>query len=227
MQGRYQSGTCVLCGEKDVRDHFLECTKINNCTGNSQLKDRMRHRARAQGAPDHLVNVITQVMAGKQEGEGKIPRHARPVHEIQKEIGWDHFRRGRIAKSWSKVKTTDSDGRLRPDERWRTGITRVILQWLLQKWILRCEMIRTPEAEHDHGALLEICQRWWTLRGSKRLLRIDMHLTHDHLEPQAAHSTDYLREWLRTRTLAENAFKRYRPGKDQPTLHRWLIRKEG
>ena len=227
MQGRCQSGTCILCGENDARDHFLECTKMNNCTGNSQLKDRMRHRARAQGAPDHLVNVITQVMAGKQEGEGKIPRHARPVHEIQKEIGWDHFRRGRIAKSWSKVKTTDSDGRLRPDERWRTGITRVILQWLLQKWILRCEMIRTPEAEHDHGALLEICQRWWTLRGSKRLLRIDMHLTHDHLEPQAAHSTDYLREWLRTRTLAENAFKRYRPGKDQPTLHRWLVRKEG
>ena len=88
-------------------------------------------------------------------------------------------------------------------------------------------MVKNPKAEHGHGVLLERCRKWWLLRREKRLLQMDMHLTLAKSEPQTTHSTDYLREWLRTRIIAEKAYKRYRPGNDQPTLHRWLVRKEG
>ena len=33
--------------------------------------------------------------------------------------------------------------------------------------------------------------------------------------------------WKTKKNEAEKDFKRYQPGNDQPTLHRWLVRKEG
>ena len=88
-------------------------------------------------------------------------------------------------------------------------------------------MVKSPEAEYDHGKLLERCRNWWMHKSEKGLLQMDVHLTRERQEPRTTHSTDYLREWLRTRIIAEKAFQRYRPGHDQPTLHRWLVRKEG
>ena len=166
---------------------------VNNSRAHEKLWDEMRHRAHAQGAPDHLVNAIAQVMTGKEIEGRNSQRHSRSIYAVQSDIRWNHFRRGRIVKSWRKIKRTDSGGRLKPDERWRTGITRVILQWLLQKWLLRCDMAKSPEAEYDHGVLLERCRTWWSLRREKRLLQMDIHLTREQQGPQAAQSTDYLR----------------------------------
>ena len=118
-------------------------------------------------------------------------------------------------------------GRLRPDERGRTGITRVIIQWLLRKWLLRCEMVKNPEERYQRVELLNKCQEWWADRKNKRLLNVDSYLVQDRHEPNEHQTDDYLREWMRVRENAENAFRRYRPGKDQPNIHRWLVRKEG
>ena len=118
-------------------------------------------------------------------------------------------------------------GRLRPDERWRTGITRVIIQWLLRKWLLRCKMVKNPEERYQRVELLNKCQEWWADRKNKCLLNVDSYLVQDRQEPKEHQTDDYLREWMRVRENAENAFRRYQPGKDQPTIHRWLVRKEG
>ena len=106
-------------------------------------------------------------------------------------------------------------------------MARVMLQWTLRKWLMRCDMMKCPEEEFDHGKLLERCDEWWSKRTEKRLLRTDMHLTRDSNKPQIYHSTEYLRGWLNTRELAEKAFQRYEPGKKQPTIHKWLVRREG
>ena len=89
------------------------------------------------------------------------------------------------------------------------------------------DMAKSPEANYNHGLLLETCKNWWTPRKEKRLVRADLHLTREGNEPWVTHTTEYLRGWIRTRQLAEKAFQRYEPGKDQPTLHRWLVRREG
>lgn len=166
-------------------------------------------------------------MEGKSIKEEEIPRHAKGVYEAQSRIRWDHFRKGRISKEWCRLKTTDSGGNNRPDKRWRTGIVRVILQWTLKKWLLRCEMARSQEADFNHRLILEACKGWWRQRREKRLMRTDVHLGREGNEPRECHSTEYLKGWLRRREIAEKAFQRYWPGRNQPTLHRWLVRREG
>ena len=191
------------------------------------MKDKMRHQAQAHGAPDHLINSMARLLEGEKIESKEIPRHAKDVYESQNKIGWDHFRRGRISKEWSKVKTTDSRGDKRPDERWRTGIARVILQWTLQKWLLRCDLAKSPEAEFNHGLVLETCKDWWRQRREKRPMRGDLHLARGENEPREIHSIEYLKGRIQTRELAERAFRRYEPGRNQPTLHKWLVRREG
>ena len=110
MQMRSPSGECILCGKKDVWEHFLECAKINDSKAHKKLRDEMRHKSHAQGAPDHLIDTIARVMTGKTMEGSEIPSHARRVYKIQQGIGWSHFHRGRIATSWSATKTTDSGG---------------------------------------------------------------------------------------------------------------------
>ena len=48
-----------------------------------KLRDEMRHRAHAQGAPDHVISTIAWVMTGKKTEGSEIPRHARRVYTIQ------------------------------------------------------------------------------------------------------------------------------------------------
>ena len=227
MQGRAPKGTCVLCGEQDTVEHFLRCKRINECRKYILLKDEMRHKAHSQGAPDHLIDTITQVMMGEEGDMEEVPRHAKEVYQTQRRVGWNHFRKGRLIKSWSELKTRDGEGRLRPNERWRTGITRVIVQWLLRKWLIQYDLVRDPEEDYDREDLMERCREWWSNRNNKRLLRVDYHLKQDRHEPRGNMTSEYLREWIKVREGAERAFKRYQPGKGQTTLHKWLVRKEG
>ena len=112
---------------------------------------------------------MARLMEGKSIKEEEIPRHAKGVYEAQSRIGWDHFQKGRISKEWSRLKTTDSGGNGRPDKRWRTGIVR----------LLRCKMARSPEADFNHGLILEACKGWWRQRREKRLMRTDVHLARE------------------------------------------------
>ena len=65
QQKKAPDGTCTLCGEKDTTEHFLSCRKVNESKPYGLLQEEMRHRAHSQGAPDHLINTISEVMKGE------------------------------------------------------------------------------------------------------------------------------------------------------------------
>ena len=69
IQGRCPTNSCLLCGKADTTNHFYGCVKINESTRYTKLRDEMRHKARAQGAPDHMINAMTRVMKGKRSSE--------------------------------------------------------------------------------------------------------------------------------------------------------------
>ena len=102
----------------------------------------------------------------------------------------------------------------------------MIMRWTHDKWLLRCQMFQDPGMDHEHQALYEECKKWWETRMKKGLHRSDAHLRNPRQEPRLAHSKDYMREWLRTREIAETAYARYAPRETQPTLHRWLVHKQ-
>ena len=104
---------------------------------------------------------------------------------------------------------------------------RTILQWTLKKWELRCRLCAGPEAEAEREKLYSQCLEWWERKNDVRLLSADSHLKRERWEPILTNSPDQMRIWLQTRTAAEKAYKRYQPAKNQPTIHRWLVRKEG
>ena len=227
MQRRCTGNECILCGKIDDSDHFYKCKKVNESAKYKEIRDEIRHKAHAHGTPDYVINTIARLMDGKKIKPEDVPQHAEVVYKTQGRVGWGHFRKGRILKDWSKTKTTDMRGDMKPDERWRTGVVRIILQWTLRKWLLRCDMTKHPEEEHNHGMILEDCKTWWKQRREKRLMRTDIHLTREGNEAREVHTTEYLKGWLRTREIAKKAFTRYAPGRAQPTLHRWLVRREG
>ena len=187
----------------------------------------MRHRANAKGAPDHFVNLIAETMIGSSSAADHPPKFARKIYSDQARVGWRNFLRGRLIKKWSLVKTTEQNGRTLPDTKWRTTMMKIILQWTLQKWELRCRLCAKPDADIEQKQLFTQCQKWWESREKVNLLKTDSHLRRERWKPRPSDSTDYMRVWLQTRTIAERAFKRYRPMENQPTLHRWLVRKEG
>lgn len=226
LTGQYPTSSCPLCGEDDTSEHFIVCVKLNASPAYKTLRDKMRHQANAKGAPDHLINLISGAMIGDLSSTEHPPRFAKKIYKAQHEVGWRHFIRGRLVKKWSQVKTTDQYGRKPPDTRWRVAMMRTILQWLLQKWEIRCTLIAEPEADMEKRTLLEQCQEWWIARKEKRLLHGDTHLKQIRWKPKKTDTVDYLRAWLHTRSVAERAYQRYRPMENQPTLHRWLVRKE-
>ena len=81
--GKYPSDICPLCGEKDRSEYFLSCKTVNGNKRYQVVRDEMRHRANARGAPDHLINTMARVMTGKGANMEKIPTHARRVYKNQ------------------------------------------------------------------------------------------------------------------------------------------------
>ena len=133
---------------------------------------------------------------------------------------------GRISKCWSQVRTTDKRGVLETEARWRVRAIKVILKWMHQKWLLRCEEFKAPEIDLDHRALYDQCREWWAERDKKQLHRHNAYLRNARQKPQQIHSKDYLREWIRTREIAAELYARYEATTNQPTLHRWLVHKK-
>lgn len=225
ITGQRPSNRCPICGEPDRKDHFLACEGLNKSREYKILRDEMRHKARADGMPDHMVNTTAHVLSGREIMTEDVPRHAREVYREQEEIGWTNYARGRLAERWAELRTTDAKGVLEIETKWRVKATKRILLWTSKKWALRCRKCATPEANHETRILLEQCRTWWEERDNKSLLQVDKHLVENKQEPKEWHSADYLRAWIRNRTLAEHAYMRYRPGRSQPTLHRWLVQR--
>ena len=166
-------------------------------------------------------------MTGDHSSANNPPRFATCIYREQGKIGWNNFLRGRITKKWSQIKTTDSNGRLQPDSRWRSQMIRIILQWTLRKWELRCRLCAGPDAMAERDQLYAQCMNWWENKGDVHLLNADSHLKRERWKPSTTSSPDQMRLWLQARITAERAYKRYRPMKNQPSIHRWLVRKEG
>ena len=227
ITGQHPSEICPLCGHHDQSDHFIHCTPLNASRGYKSIRDAMRHQANSRGSPDHFTNLIAELMTGDHSSATDPPRFATSIYLEQGEIGWGNFLRGRITKKWCQIKTTDSSGRLQTDSRWRSQMIRIILQWTLRKWELRCRLCAGPDAVAERDQLYAQCLKWWDNRGDTQLLSADSHLKKEKWKPSMASTPDQMRLWLQTRTTAERAFERYRPMKNQPSIHRWLVRKEG
>ena len=225
VTGQYPTSICPLCGEQDARDHYMRCITINLSRQYKQLRDEKRHLASKYGFPDLMVNTVAKLMEGETIREEQIPSHAREVYRDQETIGWRNMTVGRISLRWSELKTTDYRGRLETDRRWRTRAIKTILGWTHDKWLLRCQLFQDPGMDHEHQALYKECKRWWETKMKRGLHKTDAHLRNYRQEPRMVHSKDYMREWLRTREIAETAYARYAPRETQPTLHRWLVHK--
>ena len=70
---------CPLCREIDRVDHFLKCRKLNECKDYNHIRDKMRHKAHAEGMSDHMINVTAKVMTGKALQVERAPLHARGI----------------------------------------------------------------------------------------------------------------------------------------------------
>ena len=227
LTGQHPSGLCPLCGRNDQSEHFFHCVPLNKSREYKAIRDTMRHQANSRGAPDHFTNLIAEIITGNYSAANNPPEFADHIYREQERIGWCNFKRGRLTKQWSQIKTTDSSGRLQPDSKWRSLIIRTILQWTLRKWELRCKLCAGPEAVAERNQLYSQCQKWWENKDNVHLLNADSHLKRERWKPLPAHTPDHMRVWLQARTTAEKAYKRYQPMKNQPSIHRWLVRKEG
>ena len=221
--GKSTRNNCPLCDEVDTRDHFLVCQVINGSARHKKLRDEKRHLAHKNGFPDHMIKMIVEVMEGRGIDDVNIPRDARKIYEEQTRIGWRNMSLGRITRKWSEIRKTDSSGRMRTGKRWRAQAITVILGWLYEKWNIRCRMCQEPGEDFEHKAILEECMLWWGSRETIGLMRGDAHLRNQRQKPRQKHNKEYLREWLRTRKIAKEAYGRYAPNETQPTLHRWLV----
>ena len=167
--------------------------------------------------------MVAEIMEGRGINNVNIPKDSRKVYEEQTRIGWRNMSLGRITRRWSEVRKADGSGRMRTGKQWRANAIKVILGWLYEKWNIRCRMCQEPGEDFEHRAMLDECMLWWNSRETIGLMRGDAHLRNQRQKPRQDHSKDYLREWLRTRRIAEEAYGRYAPNETQPTLHRWLV----
>ena len=97
MTRQHPSATCPLCGEMEILDHFLGCTVINGEGAYKALRDEMRHQANKIGTPENAINMIAQIMEGKDEDERPLNTLGRKAFRDQDEIVWKHFVRGQIS----------------------------------------------------------------------------------------------------------------------------------
>ena len=111
------------------------------------IRDALRHQTHSEGVPDHLINTTACVFEGQKIDTDAIPSHARQTYMVQGRIGWTNYARGRIARSWGALRTTNSKGVVEISSKWQTSLIATIIEWLHRKWVLRCELCSSPEAD--------------------------------------------------------------------------------
>ena len=71
--GQHDSDLCPLCDEVDDTSHFMRCKPVNESGRYKQLRDEYRHRVKKIGAPDHLINHISNLMNGIELSPRRYP----------------------------------------------------------------------------------------------------------------------------------------------------------
>ena len=143
MQRRHPSPLCPLCGERDKAEHFVSCGVLSNEARYKVLEDEKSHFARKHGYPNDVINTARQVMVGVYKSPKRQKERVRRAYREQQKIGWDHFRKGRLTKVWGE---TGIRGDLdRSATAYISELAAILLQWLGDKWKLRCKLVRDYE----------------------------------------------------------------------------------
>ena len=170
-QRRHPSSTCPLCNELDDDEHFLHCERVNKLPEYQALENKMRHRAHGRGMPDHLINTITGTMKGVVKSPKRQRREQRKPYTAQGIIGWEHFRKGRLAKDWGTgEEAKDLD---QTPAAFRTELASLVLRWLKEKWLIRCTLAAKTEENAEKVRIIEECEKLWETRESVRVLAKD------------------------------------------------------
>ena len=107
----------------------------------------------------------------------------------------------------------NSKGRTDTEKRWRTALIKIILRWTNERWLLRCQLYQELEEDMELQEIFEECSNWWESRETRGLHQSDAYMRGASQVPKILMGKDYLREWLKTRRIAEEAYRRYRPDK--------------
>ena len=161
MQRRHPSPDCPLCGEKDHAEHFVYCSIVNKSPQYESVVQGHSHQANKKGCPDHLVNTIRQSMIGVHKSPRRQKEGVRQPYETQSRIGWQHFRKARIIKEWSQLKTEKAQDL---DTGFRADLAKVILSWLLEKWRIRCSLVSDSSKTVEHARVLNDYRQMWERR---------------------------------------------------------------
>ena len=219
-QKRYPSPICPLCEEVDDDEHFLRCVRVNESPECQALETKLRHRAHGKGMPDHLIDTITETMKGVEKSPRRQRRERRKPYTAQGIIGWEHFRKGRLAMDWGtggEEKNSD-----RTPAAFQTELASLVLRWLREKWLVRCVLVHKTEENAEKVRMITECKKLWETRKSARVLAKDRGLFEEKCAPSRHHSIDYLRAWLETRALAIEEYNQYAPSGRQGSILKWL-----
>lgn len=146
----YSSPTCELCNEIEDSQHVFSCQ--NESLREARRLDfwSLKTKLRKITNPDVYSALVAGL--GSIGGEG-VRRYAaefvtnRLLEEAfkeQEEIGWDNLARGRIARSWKCIGTTE-EGSME-DTQWASKVTKMALDCRLKLWTHRNHMVHGNEA---------------------------------------------------------------------------------
>ena len=183
--------TCILCQNKETRDHLLQCTAPTRIKWRRQYIITIRKKLDTLETEFEIKEALSTAIAEWLErGEVDISKHPiRFANAIlsQDRIGWRHFFAGRISQEWlqlQKDSTYKTVGKKRDCYVWGAAIAETTLRSFIELWELRNEEVHgktVEQQERTRKAKLSIDAR--KLNNLKDKARpIDMGLFHNDID---------------------------------------------
>ena len=222
IRKQHYSNLCPLCEEVDVGDHFLTCRTVSKSPLYLKIRDEKRHKMKKIGAPDHLINHTSGLMTGIERSPHRYPIPARMAYEQQRDSGWKNFIRGRIVHEWGSV-LKPKEGERKTNFIKRCELSKVLIEWLHEKWLLRCSLAVEPEATEEYERTFQEAERLWCRKHEIGLLEKDRYLLREGNKPKRKQKLDIIKCWNDAVRTAEKECKEYIP-KGQTRITGWLER---
>ena len=108
----------------------------------------------------------------KQEIRLTDPKEVRKAYEQQREVGWKNYLRGRLVQEWGSV-LKSLPGKQVTRLKLKSDIARILLEWLHQKWLLRCSLAEKPEQTREYERVQREGEELWDRRQRIALLAKD------------------------------------------------------
>ena len=164
-------------------------------------------------------------MTGVSKAPTRQKEGVKGAYEAQRRIGWEHFRKGRLSRAWGS-KEIRGESELSATE-YVTGMAAIMIEWLGDKWRLRCEIVSAPEKTLEKLTTYGRCMSMWRRRSEITVMREDRGLFEERHAPRESQTLDYLRAWLATRELAIKEYDNYDPSRKQSKIDKWLRPRPG